>query len=115
MQNLETAVTQKGQVTIPASVRKIMWLKPQDRVSFSIEGDQVVLSNASSKLLEGFEAVTPLSRPEDWSTIHEAYEQAVADEVVRGNAVTTYSVTLSRLGASVYHNAFKYYPHLPES
>ena len=40
-------VTTKGQVTIPAKVRDFLHIEPHDEVSFTVEGDQVILKKAS--------------------------------------------------------------------
>ena len=45
-----SSVTQKGQVTIPASVRKQLGLSTGDAVGFEIEGDRVRLTRAGRLL-----------------------------------------------------------------
>jgi AbrB family looped-hinge helix DNA binding protein len=85
LKTLETTVTQKGQVTIPVEVRRAMGLGPRSRVRFELHGDVVVLRPVSSKLLAGYGAVTPETRPEDYARLREEFEQGVADEVVRGS------------------------------
>jgi antitoxin PrlF len=82
MSDLETRVTQKGQVTIPAEIRHRLGLKPKDVVRFEIEGDEVKLKPAPSQLLAGFGAAKPTQKPEDWRKIREDMEAAMAEEVV---------------------------------
>jgi AbrB family looped-hinge helix DNA binding protein len=43
---MASAVTSKGQATIPAKIRRKMGLEPGDKVMFSIEGGRVVLDKA---------------------------------------------------------------------
>jgi antitoxin PrlF len=81
MRELETKLTQKGQVTIPAEIRHRLGLKPKDVVRFEIEGDEVKLKPATSQLLAGFGAVTPKEKPEDWRKVRAEMEEAAADEV----------------------------------
>jgi antitoxin PrlF len=81
MRELETKLTRKGQVTIPAEVRSRLGLKPKDIVRFEIEGDEVKLKPAPSRLLEGFGAVTPRNKPEDWRKVRREAEAALAEEV----------------------------------
>jgi antitoxin PrlF len=81
MRELETKMTQKGQVTIPAEIRNKLGLKPKDVVRFEIKGDEVKLKPATSRLLEGFGAVTPRQKPENWRKVREDMEVALADEV----------------------------------
>lgn len=81
MRELETRLTQKGQVTIPAEIRARLGLKPKDVVRFEIEGDIVKLKPAASKLLEGYGAVIPRNKPEDWKKVRADVEEAIAQEV----------------------------------
>ncbi len=78
MNNLESRMTQKGQVTIPAAVRARLGLKPRDRVRFEIVDDVVTIKSAESRLLAGYGAVQPRNRPEDWNAIEEEFERQVA-------------------------------------
>ncbi len=62
-------VTQKGQVTIPQTVRKLLGVKPYDRVTFRITGRRVELLPANMTLEATFGAVEPRSRPENWKAL----------------------------------------------
>ncbi len=81
MQEFETTVTEKGQITIPKEIRRIMGLRPQDRVSFELEGEYVKIRRVSSKLEKGFGAVTARKKPEDYQELRKAFEDGVAGEV----------------------------------
>jgi antitoxin PrlF len=81
MKELETRLTQKGQVTIPAEIRARLGLKPKDLVRFELQGNEVKLKPASSKLLDGYGAVAPREKPEDWQKVRSEMEQAIAEEV----------------------------------
>lgn len=48
----ESAVTSKGQITIPAEVRKAMGLKAQDRVVFTVLHDGTAVMRAKTKSLK---------------------------------------------------------------
>ncbi len=41
MEQFTTTVTQRGQVTLPARVRRILGVKPREKVTFEIDGDNV--------------------------------------------------------------------------
>ncbi len=82
MEVRETRVTQKGQVTIPAAVRKYLGLKPGDSVRFELAGDMVSLKRARSKLMQGFGAVSPRNKPENWKQVRAETERAIAEEVI---------------------------------
>ena len=81
MKALESRLTQKGQVTIPAEIREQLGLKPHDRVRFAVEDGTVVLRPAPSALLQGYGAVTPHQRPENWPEVRASVEAAIADDV----------------------------------
>jgi antitoxin PrlF len=76
-------VTQKGQVTIPADIRRELSLETGDRVEFMVEGDTVRIRPARSRLLDGYGAVTPRSRPEDFRLIRREVEEAIAEEALK--------------------------------
>ena len=62
-------ITQKGQVTIPLSVRKTLGLKPRDRVLFRVTAGRVELLPNPMTLESVYGAVKPLTRPENWKEI----------------------------------------------
>jgi len=81
MQEFESTVTEKGQVTIPQGIRHLMGLQLRDRVSFEVEGEVIKIRRVSSKLLQGFGAVTPRNMPEDFQKLRKNFEKEVAEEV----------------------------------
>ena len=86
MKALESTVTQKGQVTIPAAVRARLGLRPKDKVRFEVAGDAVTLQPAPSKLLAGYGAVRPRKRPEKWTQVRSEVERLMAEDVVAEDA-----------------------------
>jgi AbrB family looped-hinge helix DNA binding protein len=62
-------ITQKGQVTIPLAIRKLLGVKSQDRVAFRVIEGRVELAPATMSLEDAYGAVKPTVRPEDWSEI----------------------------------------------
>lgn len=77
---IQSALTQKSQITLPKRVRDFLGLSPGDQVKFEIEGDTVKILPAYSKLEENFGKVNPLSRPEDFSQLREDFEEGVGRE-----------------------------------
>ena len=77
-----SSVTSKGQVTIPAHIRRLLGVKPGDRVEFRVRAGQVEIAPAQSVVerTKGmFKTDMPRMTPEEeraW------FEQAVADEVI---------------------------------
>jgi AbrB family looped-hinge helix DNA binding protein len=80
MQEYETTVTEKGQITIPREIRRLMGLQPRDKVRFEVEGEVVKIRRVSSKLLQGYGAVVPRKKPEDFRRLREEFEKGVAEE-----------------------------------
>lgn len=81
MQEFEAIITENGQVTIPLEIRRLMGLRPHDRIRFQVRGEEITISRVPSKLLAGFGAVTPKNQPEDIRKQREAFEEMVAREV----------------------------------
>ncbi len=82
MQEFETTLTEKGQVTIPQEIRRLLGLHPKDKVRFEVDGDVVRIKQASSKLLQAFGAVKPMQKAEHFQEIREKFEEELARDVV---------------------------------
>ncbi len=78
------SVTSKGQVTIPAAVRKLLGLKKNAKVAFRVEGDSVTVEAVQATLQAAYGAVEPLTRPEDFERIAEIAHEDQALRVARG-------------------------------
>jgi antitoxin PrlF len=79
----ESRVTQKGQVTIPADIRKQLGIKPRDRVRFEVVDDAIKITRATSKILDLYGSVPPRDRPEDFQALRDEFEAGVAEEATR--------------------------------
>lgn len=78
MEHVRT-LTAKGQVTIPADIRRLLGLEPNDPVVFRVVDNRVHLEAAPMSLEEAFGSVTPLQRPEDFDDVRRtAREERVA-------------------------------------
>ncbi len=73
-------VTRKGQVTIPVHIRRVLGIKPNDRVAFREEDGKVYLAPVKETLESTFGAVAPLRRPEDWQARR---DEAIEDHVAQ--------------------------------
>ena len=49
---LRSTITERGQTTIPAEVRKALCLKPHQRLTYEIRGDSVVLRPEPESLMD---------------------------------------------------------------
>ena len=64
-------VTTKGQVTIPAEVRRLLEVEPGDKVVFRVTQGTVELQPAAMTLEDAFGAVTPRTQPEDFAALRD--------------------------------------------
>jgi antitoxin PrlF len=75
-------VTSKGQVTIPAEIRRLLEVSPGDQVLFRVTESSVELQPATMTLEDTFGAVPPLRRPEDLAALRETAIEEHAQKVV---------------------------------
>jgi AbrB family looped-hinge helix DNA binding protein len=77
-----TVVTRKGQVTIPADIRRALGIKEGDKVAFVLEENQVTLTRKGSVVQQTAGALKsnlPALTPQEE---RDAAEQAIAEEVL---------------------------------
>ena len=75
-------VTGKGQVTIPAEIRRLLEVSPGDQVLFRVTESTIELQPAAMTLEDTFGAVTPMRRPEDFATLRETAMEEHAQKAV---------------------------------
>jgi antitoxin PrlF len=83
VKEITASVTQRGQVTVPAEVRRLLRLKPRGKLTFAIDGDEVRLLPARFTLESAFGSVAPLSQPDDHDERIRAAMEEHAEEVTR--------------------------------
>lgn len=78
-------ITTKGQVTIPIEVRRLLGVKPQDKVMFQVVDGRVELRPVTMTLRSAFGAVKPRKRPENFKELRdiaiEEHIQKVAEDM----------------------------------
>ncbi|TAK30646.1 MAG: AbrB/MazE/SpoVT family DNA-binding domain-containing protein [Chloroflexota bacterium] len=85
MKELLTVVTRKGQITIPAEIRKALNLKQGDKVALSInetEESQATLKPVRSVAAMTFGSVKPRKQPEDFGELRRQFEEGLAEEAM---------------------------------
>ncbi len=81
MKEITTTTTQRNQVTIPVEVRRLLGLKPGDKVAFTIEdGGKVRLAAASFTLESAYGSVKPSTSPEDFDEVSRSAKDAKAED-----------------------------------
>ena len=78
-----TTITQRGQVTIPAEVRRLLGANPRDKIAFRVEGDTVRLVPVEFTLEQVFGSVVPLQRPEDFAERSRTAKEEKVEKTVR--------------------------------
>ena len=82
---MQSRMTSKGQVTVPAELRRELGLEPGDRVEFVWENGSVSIRKAESIVRKLAGSVTPPPGRENWTwdEIREFTEREVAKDVLR--------------------------------
>ena len=83
MKQYTTTITKRGQVTLLADVRKLLGSKPKDKITFTVDGDQVCLSQAAFTLESAYGSVNPSRRPEDFEKISRLAKDDKAERAAR--------------------------------
>jgi len=86
MKELLASVTSKGQVTIPAEVRRLLGVEPHDKVAFIVEEDQVRLTRRGSVVEQTAGALQSDRTPVSAKKLREAGEEAIAQGAVERTA-----------------------------
>ncbi len=78
---LESSVSPKGQITIPVEIRRMLGVKPKDKVRFTVEDGRVELKPAPSGLDELYMSVPALKEARTWEEIEEIAHQDRAERL----------------------------------
>jgi antitoxin PrlF len=79
---LLSTLTSKGQVTIPAEIRRLLGVSPHDKIAFVVEADHVRIAPTGSVVAQTAGALKsrqPLLTAEE---LREVAEVAIAEDVV---------------------------------
>ena len=83
MKEITTTITQRSQVTVPAEVRRVLGVKPRDRVTFTIADGEVRLRPVSYSLESAYGSVGPAAEPQDFDELSRAARDARAERTLR--------------------------------
>jgi AbrB family looped-hinge helix DNA binding protein len=78
-----SSVSPKGQITLPADVRRRLGIKPKDKVSISLQGEVVVLKKAASELRAGYRSIPALTTRKSLEELTEIAAEEHAEETAR--------------------------------
>jgi antitoxin PrlF len=75
-------VTERGQLTLPAEVRRLLGVGPNQKVAFLIEEGEIRLVPARFTLESAFGSIAPRHRPENFKKVIEEAMEEHAHEVM---------------------------------
>lgn len=81
-------VSNKGQVTLPAAMRRRLGITPNSQVEVSVTDEEITIRPLKrvSDLAGVLNQYAKTGADEDWGTVRERTEKAVAEEVVGAHA-----------------------------
>ena len=87
MQEIVSTITSKGQVTIPAAVRRHLGVDTHDKIAFILEDDGVVrLSVPHFPTIDSLRGIAgSLPRSMSWQEVEEIAQEEHADDVARSS------------------------------
>lgn len=85
MKQYVTTMTQRGQVTVPVEVQRLLGIGPRDKVTFTVEGHEVRLASAREQLQAVFGSVKRLD-PADRTSLEELIDEAKTEKAERSEA-----------------------------
>lgn len=79
-------ITSKGQMTIPREVRKILNLKPSEKVIIVVEGDHAILKPLRGSILDigGSIGIPEKEKPIDFRKVREEVRKRAARKIEKG-------------------------------
>ena len=78
MKEITATLTQRSQVTVPAAVRRVLGVKPREKVTFTIADGEVRLKPVSYSLESVYGSVKPSGKPEDFDELSRVARDAKA-------------------------------------
>ena len=87
MQEIISTITSKGQVTIPAEVRRHLGVDTHDKIAFVLEDDGAVrLSVPHFPTIDSLRGIAgSLPRPMSWQEMEDIAQEEHADDVARSS------------------------------
>lgn len=76
------ALTRKGQITLPAEMRKTLGLQEGDKVALALDNGQIRLRRAGSVVARTAGILKPNELPPTAEELREAGERAMAEDVL---------------------------------
>ena len=78
-----SSVSPKGQITLPADMRRELGIEPKDQVAITLVDGTVQVVPAVQRLRRHFGSVPPLSPPREWKDVETIAAQDQAEHAAR--------------------------------
>ena len=82
MKDMFSSVSPKGQVTIPAEIRRLLGVGPRDKVAFRVDDGKVRIMPARYNVESLYGSVMPLKRPEDFKELRRRAKEEHTQRVI---------------------------------
>ena len=79
-----SVLTNKGQTTIPKDIRKLLGLKPNDKILYLLEGKKVILRPLKGNILALKGSINVKKKPIDFKRLREDTKKKVARKIIKG-------------------------------
>ena len=83
MRQFTATITERGQMTVPAEVRRALGLGAHSKVTITLKDGTASIEPAKFTLETVYGSVQPISRPEDFKEVSRSARDEHAREVVR--------------------------------
>lgn len=83
MREIVSSVTSKGQVTIPVEVRRLLGVKPRDKVAFLVDGDNVRIARRESVVARTAGILKSNKPAPTIEEMRQSVERGMAEEAVK--------------------------------
>jgi AbrB family looped-hinge helix DNA binding protein len=83
MKEMLSSVSPKGQVTLPVEIRRLLGIKPRDKVAFRLEQGKVEITAAASALAASYQAIPALKPARSWKEIEALVGEEIAQDAAR--------------------------------
>lgn len=71
-------ISAKGQITLPAGIRKRLGVKPNDRIALIFRGNEIILKPLKGTIKDLRGALEPQTKPEVFEKIRKQVKNSVA-------------------------------------
>jgi len=87
MKELITTMTQRGQITVPAEIRRLLKLKPHDKVAFTVDDGEVKIVPVAFTAASAFSSIEPVDESDSFEDQIRQAKDERAEHTIRSMSV----------------------------